>query len=431
MLRSARKATGLAVVLAVALAGSALAAVSFGAEKTVPQNYSWNYSNSLEYTGTPGTAGFRLHTVVVSDNSLPQAAYYTKSANGASWIAQTKLSGAGHVEGSSVATAGSTVLVGWMTQKEYPIDNAQPRKAQVRISSDAGANWGGTTTLSPGTGRVDYPIVAAAITSTDATNLYIVWTDSNTGKVRFRMKNGANAWTPAITLGTTTSDADDGYGNFGYANVGATGDLVTVAWIADNLGTIKTRSINLDGDATAAATLTNWEATVSLTGVTPPSSNGYPIVGASPLDTTRTAVGWNTATQVKVTTFDGTTTGTAGTVVYTQAAPYNGTNTAYAVAPEPAAGGDMVVAWSACRATNAANDCNYDSPSARVDMVVATSSGGAFSAPTIVSQGAVGAQMNDSPSLAYDGTKIYVMYNKWKSNYGYYDVFTKVGTGSL
>ena len=56
-------------------------------------------------------------------------------------------------------------------------------------------------------------------------------------------------------------------------------------------------------------------------------------------------VGWNTATQVKVTTFNGTSTSAAGTVVYTQAAPYNGTNVAYAVAPEPTTGGDSVVAF--------------------------------------------------------------------------------------
>ena len=72
MLRSARKAAGLAVVLAVALTGSALAAVSFGGENSVPKNYGWSYSNSLEFNGharhgrVPGPPGPRLRRRVAA-----------------------------------------------------------------------------------------------------------------------------------------------------------------------------------------------------------------------------------------------------------------------------------------------------------------------------------------------------------------------------
>ena len=393
MLRKARRATGLAMVLAVALTGSALAAISFGAENTIPKNYTWSYSNSLEFTGTPGADGFRVHNVLVSDATLPQALWYTKSPTGAgSWTTPKKLSGATHVESPSIGTAGQTLVVGWMTQPSYPMDNADPRRAQVRVSTDNGQTWGATTSLSAGTGRVDYPIVAAAETSTDAVNLYAVWTDSDTGNVRIRTRTGGGAWTAAANLGKTTSNAEDGYGFFGYANVGATGDLVTVAWTSNDNGAVKSRSIDLNGVNNAAATASNWDAAVTHTGAMTPSSNGYPIVGASPLDTSRTLIGWNTATQVKVATFNGATTGAAGTVVYTQGAPYNGTNTAYAVSPKPVPGGGTVVAWAACRATSAANDCNYESASSRIDMVVASSSGGAFSAPVVVKQAANGQQ---------------------------------------
>jgi hypothetical protein len=79
---------GVGLLATVVMAGAALAAITWGAQTAIPGNYAWNYSNSLDFTGTPGGSDFRLHEAFVSDNALPEAIYYTHSGNGTSWSAQ-------------------------------------------------------------------------------------------------------------------------------------------------------------------------------------------------------------------------------------------------------------------------------------------------------------------------------------------------------
>ena len=67
MVRNTRWSVGIALVLCVALAGTALAAITWGAQKPIPGTYAWNYSNSMDFTGTPGTTNFKLHDAFVSD----------------------------------------------------------------------------------------------------------------------------------------------------------------------------------------------------------------------------------------------------------------------------------------------------------------------------------------------------------------------------
>jgi hypothetical protein len=69
MVRKVRWSVGIALVLVVALTGTALAAVTWGTQNNIPGNYSWNYSNSMDYTGTPGQASFKLHGTYASDRT--------------------------------------------------------------------------------------------------------------------------------------------------------------------------------------------------------------------------------------------------------------------------------------------------------------------------------------------------------------------------
>src|SRR4029079_14757179 len=97
MRNMARGSIALAVVLVLAIAQAAFAAVTWdSARTTIPGNYAWNYSNSMDYTGTPGTSNFKLHDAFISDASLPEAAKYTSSTDGTNWTKAVKVSGAAH-----------------------------------------------------------------------------------------------------------------------------------------------------------------------------------------------------------------------------------------------------------------------------------------------------------------------------------------------
>jgi hypothetical protein len=432
MTRRLRWAAPLAIVMVLALAGSALAAITWGSQTNIPQRWAWNYSNSMEFTGTPGTASFKLHEIFASDATLPQAAMYTGYEAGA-WSAPVKISGADHIEGVSLATAGNTVIAGWMTWESYNnYDPADPRRFQVAISTNAGDTWSAPVNLTPANGRVDYPIVAAAVTSTGAVNLYGIWTDANTGRVQTRMKTGAGAWSSPITLGRSTADANDGEGIFGYANIGATRNLVFAAWISNNRGALKARAVNLNGVNNAAATLANWTATASL-GRISMRQNGFPIAGSSPLVTNKVTMAWNTNTAQKYTTYNGTAIDTAGTVIWANGTANGRTYTGgYSTVAEPHPGGGIVAGWGACRDTALANDCNYGSGQARFDLLMSTSTNGTtFSAPALVADSAVSSQrMNDEPSIVATSGTTYVQYNGYTASYSNYDVYFVIGTGN-
>jgi hypothetical protein len=425
-----------AVALSVAMVGflvtTALAAVTFGAQNTtIAPAYSFNYSNSMDSTGTGGS--LKLHEAYASDALAPkEGVYYDSSANGTTWSAPKLLSGTAVAERPGLAAAGSTVIVGWATQTSYnAYDPAAKRVFQVRVSGDNGATFAPAVSLSPGAGRVDYPIVGAAQTTFGTTNLYAIWTDANNGNIRFRMSsNGGSTWSTAITLGTSTADAADGEGRFGYPSIAATGKLIAATWISNNTGTVQVRGAELTSAGSAAA-IGGWDATATLTGKMPLKTNGYAIASASPSDTGRVTVAWNTATAIKVSTY--TVSGwnsLAGTNVYTLPAPYTG---AYGIAAEPTAGGGMVVSGAFCKDTSLANDCDYEKKTARIDLLAFTSANStAFSALQVVSSSSQAKQpINDAPSIVYDAGKTYLQYNGWTANYSNYRVFIKVGTGSL
>ena len=427
-----RRSVIFAVALVLVLAGTASPTVGWGKQYAIPGTYSWNYGNSLDFSGIPADPSFRLHDVFISDATTPQAAYYTASPDGITWTTPRRLSGGVvNAEGASVAAAGNRIVVAWVTGFSAYDRAGAPRRLQVDTSIDGGSTWRGVKSLTPRSGRIDYPIVAAAKTAFGPVNLYAVWVDATNGRVYFRERSGFAPWSVPISIGTTTLvDRVDGY--HGYANVAAVGNLITVAWIADAKGSLMARAINLTGKTpTAAATWANWNARVALTGRVSLRQGGYPVVAASPLAPGVVTIAWNTLGRQVYTTFDGTDVAATPTTIW-----INGTaNTisykgGYSTVVEPAPGG-FIAMWAGCEDTSLTNDCNSHKAAARVDLLAATSTDGTlFTLPSLVAPAASGRTLNDQASIVATADHVYAQYNGSTANFGRYDIFDRIGAGS-
>ena len=371
MSRMLRRSIALAVVVVFASANIAFAAVTWGTRVALPGNYAWNYSNSLDYTGTPGTTNFKLHEAFVSDASLPEAIKYTSSKNGTTWSAAKKVSGSQHAEGSSLAAAGNTVIVGWFTGYSYYDAAGAARQTQVNISTNAGGTWSGVQKLSSAKGKVDYPIVAAAQTSarSDERVRGVDQLQDRRGRlpsVQQRWRPGRLPWSSErrrrrSRVPATASPA--------FANISAVRDLITVAWIADDTGTLKVRGINLNGNAAAATTIGNWSATATLADKISVAQNGFPIASASPQNTGVVTVAYNTDTAQKFVTYNGTAVSAPKTVF---------TNVGH-VPGRVLDRGRARAAWWVRRDVGRLSGrrdhdpCNYGSAKAKFDLLAATS----------------------------------------------------------
>lgn len=439
MARRMMSALALTSAMVLAFAPHAQAAVAFGARIDMPKDVGYNYSNSLDYTGSG--SGFRLHDAFTYDWNEPAVVLYTRSADGTTWSKPKKVSGAANAEGSSLAAAGNTVIAGWMTGYSWYDADGVPRRLQVNVSTDKGATWGGVTNLTSSGGKVDYPIVAASVINGHE-NVYAAWTDSVSGKIKFRQStDGGATWSSPISLGSTTATLEGAaYGFGGYANIAAVEDLVSVVWVADATGTLKVRSINAGGNQNAPASASNWNGTKTLTDKMAIANNDWPIASASPANPDVVTIGYTTTTATKYTTFTGGTSSAtaAGTPVWTIGS-IGGTDYvgAYDMVVEPAPGGGFVAQWTGCQDT--AGACDYDNSQSAMDLLSSTSADGTtWSAPAQLETsvgGASGQQINDEPSIVVisdpAGVKVFTQYNAYKWNYGYYDVWMKIGTGSL
>ncbi|TMK58440.1 MAG: hypothetical protein E6G54_07930 [Actinobacteria bacterium] len=135
MAHVSRRSVILAVALALILPGTASSAVSWGTQHGIPGAYSWNYGNSLDLSGIPADPSFRLHDAFISDATTPQAAYYSASPDGITWTTPRRLSGGVvNAEGVSIATAGTKIIVGWVTGFSAYDRAGAPRRLQVNTS---------------------------------------------------------------------------------------------------------------------------------------------------------------------------------------------------------------------------------------------------------------------------------------------------------
>jgi hypothetical protein len=423
----------LAAAMVILTAPTSAAAVTWGPRFGIPRAYSWNYGNALDLSGTPGEPSFRLIDVFISDAKRPQAAFATSSHDGKDWSKPRRLSGSDvNAENATVAAAGKRVIAGWMTGFS-PYDPIRaPRRVQVAISSDRGASWASPKSLSPRGVAVDYPVVAAQTTTFGTNDLYAVWIDAETGKVMFRERVGASAWSEPIAIGRTTRTVSTGYS--GFANVAASGDLITVAWIADANGLVKARAIDLSasGSATAASDRSEWGPSTAMDLPVSLRQHGYPVVAASPLVPGVATIAWNTAQSQVFATVTGETIGPGAATIFDDGAAGAFTYTGgYATVVEPAPGG-FVAMWAACRDTALIHDCNVRRSDARVDLLSSTSQDGtSFTSPTLVAgAGTPTRRINDAPSVVATDGHVYMQYDGSTSNRSAYDVFARVGTGT-
>jgi hypothetical protein len=432
--RRGRRHAALAATLALVLASPAHATLSsWGRQADLPRPYSWNYGNALDATGSAGTSGFRLTDVFVSDATVPQAVYATSSHDGRAWSRARRLSGTDvNAENPTVAAAGGTLIAGWMTGLSPYDPVGAARRVQVAVSPDRGRTWGTPTSISPRGGAVDYPVVAAGRSSFGPINLYAVWVDAETGRVRFRERSGGSGWSPPISIGATTRKTATGYS--GFANVAAVGDLVVVAWIADADGTVKARAVDLaaSGSPTAPADRDRWGDRTAMAEPVALAQHGYPVVSSSRSVPGVATIAWNTTTSHVFATVTGETIDPAPTTIWDDGSAGGHTYTGgYATTVEPAPGG-FVAMWAACRDTALVHDCNVRKAEARVDLLGATSADGTtFTAPSIVAgAGVAGQRINDAPSIVATSDHVYVQYDGSTSNRSAYDVFARVATGS-
>ena len=141
------------------------------------------------------------------------------------------MSGAGkHADRTSLASAGGNIYTAYVTQENYEIDPATPREAFFRRFVK-GSGWQAAQSLTSASGRVDYPILSAS-----GTNVFVAYTNSDTGDVVVRRStNSGGSFAAPTTLGETTRD--DGEGLAGWPISCANGSTSAIVWLPGD-GTI-------------------------------------------------------------------------------------------------------------------------------------------------------------------------------------------------
>jgi len=166
-------------------------------------------------------------------------------------------------ERPSIAADGNLAVVGWVSQTSYLHYSPIARRSfWIRISTDHGATWRVRRRLSAFDGRVDYPRLAV-----DGHEIFAVWTNANTGAIRFATTKDLGATWSKRTVATTSSVSDGSREGFaGLPDIGVSGTNVAVVWFADERGAQQVALSSAGG--------------TDLTSSTPPTT----LVGSSPND---------------------------------------------------------------------------------------------------------------------------------------------------
>jgi hypothetical protein len=299
-----------------------------------------------------------------------------------------------HAERAVVAAQGAVALAAWVTERSYlhyrPSD---PRVVWVRASHDGGRRWRRTVALSSGRGRVDHPRVAAG-----GGRLFAVWTNADTGAIRFaRSLDGGATWADRRSIGATTARRNGNAEGFaGLPDVGVSGDRVVVAWVSDAAGQTLALTSS-DGGATFDPSPT------ILTPASPPG--GYPAVGGAAIaGDPRIAIAYASEDGLQTLVVDGLGASHPNDVdlwpiVVAGVRYVDG----YGPAVLPTAPDTLVLAVAACRARGLADPCDTSDPQARIDVLLAVSGddGRTWSSITRLTDASVAPyRRNDQPSLA-------------------------------
>lgn len=413
-LRAGRPLVGLltAAVLVGALSPPAGAVSAWGPQRSI-QRWSWSTGSALGLTGAGDlvalvTSDFSAGTFATDRGPYMGVFARTSSDRGVTWSTPVRVSQPQRqADRPALAVSGGAMYAAWVTQRSYDdYDPSKPRILYVR--ANRGGGWGDTKALTKSTGKVDRPSVAAS-----GTRVYVSWADASTGQVRVATSaDGGRSFTRS-QVGRTTAVSPAGEGRYGYPSVGATGNVVGVAWIASGSGAVKAR-VSTNGGR-------RWQDPIVVAGGLGAANGGSPSVGGWD---GKLALAWTTPAGVFARVWSGSW-GPMRTIArFGAGGPYAAGFDAQIV---PFGGDRLGVVWSACRTAL----CRTGSATARVDVVWSDSANGgaSWSAPSVV-QGSVHAdqRINEGPSAVWldAGTPV-VGYTGRVAGWTSYDTFLRVG----
>lgn len=263
--------------------------VVFYTERQAGPAYTWNGGGAFARTVQSGTQ--RLHLAYATDriggewatNKGPKVGvYYIRSSTGTtlSWSTGFRLNPKDqHASTLGLAAAGSKVYAIWVSQTKWINYNpTAPRVLYVRVNRKHGVKteWRASKALTSSTGRVDYPVIAAA-----GTDAHIAYTNGNSGNVYVASSRDQGVTWKKTNVGSTTIELSDGMS--GFPAIAANGSTVAVCWLSDVFGTVDCR-VSTDRGVT-------WGATTEVGS----ESTGYMSVAVRG---TRVAVLWATPTDI-------------------------------------------------------------------------------------------------------------------------------------
>lgn len=206
----------------------------------------FNGGNALATTRT-STGSYRhaisvsrkAGTATVRDAGPYSPVLYTRSGNGGStWTGGTRLNSTSqHGVWAGLAASGSYVYADWVrVSRVVSWSSRSARSIWFRRNGAHGSGaWATPKRLTSSTGRVDYPSIAAT-----GRNVYIAYTDANTGTVRLLISHDRGSTWSNRSIGSTSLTSSAG-GRTGLPSVAAYSGLVVVAWVSGSAGTVKAR----------------------------------------------------------------------------------------------------------------------------------------------------------------------------------------------
>jgi BNR/Asp-box repeat protein len=418
-MRARRLPSMSAVALALVVSSSALlappavAAPAWGPQRTVDM-WAWSGGSSFAQIAEGGlialvASDFAQGTFATDHGPYMGVFARTSSDRGATWSAPVRVSQANrHADRAALAVSGGSAYAAWVTQQSY--DNYDPTKPRVLFfRANSGSGWGQTIALTKKRGRVDFPSIAAS-----GMRVYVTWVDANTGQVRVaRSRDGGKTFVRSV-IGRTTALSPDNEGLRGSASIGAAGNAVGVAWVANGSGAVKVR-VSTNGGKT-------WHDSASVVGSLGAANGGTPSLRGWG---DKLALAWTTPGGAFSRVWSKSWGATRTIATFGSAATYKG---GFDVEIVPSDGGELGAVWSACKTAG----CDLLSAQTRVDVLWSESSasGDSWSAPSLV-QGSVHAdqRINESPTAAWlDGGTRIVGYTGRSSGWTSYGMLLRVGS---
>ena len=414
-MRARRLATVVCVtlVLAAVIATPASAAPTWGPQRTV-DTWAWTTGSTLARDASGDlvaltTTDFSKGSFATDHGPYMGVFAQTSPDRGVTWSTPVRVSQPNRqADRAALAVSGKSMYAAWVTQRSYDAyDPSRPRILYFR--ADTGSGWGTTIALTKKKDRVDVPSVAAA-----GKRVYVAWTDANSGKVLVARSGNAGAKFVTSMIGKTTAVSPAGEGDYGYPSIGATGNVVVVAWISSGSGAVKAR-VSTNGGKT-------WQNAILLVGSLGFANQGTPSVRGWE---GKLVVSWTTPAGLFERIWSKSWGATQTVATFGADALYRGGFDAQVV---PFQGGQLGAVWSACRTSG----CDTLSGTAQIDVVWSESNdgGNTWSPPSLV-QGSLHAdqRINTAPSAVWlDASTRAVGYTGRTSGWTSYAVFLRIGS---